>query len=164
MSGQRQNAATRWGRVTPAEAAKPTQSKIMAEHAQAEAERLQKAASRTIRSFGVKPNDEMRDRHLEQTPWWKHVWRGCGYLPICGNHPGTPMLVIMILAGAAAGGWHGGIMLSLLFGPIYLIGAHGRSVYDWQHSENDPLCDMPEGAAEVRHFTTTTNDTNHVHK
>lgn len=69
--------------------------------------------------------------------WWKHVWRGCGYLPICGNHPGTPMLVIMILAGAAAGGWHGGFMMSLLFGPIYLIGAHGRSVYDWQHSEND---------------------------
>lgn len=98
-------------------------AKREAEHAQAEAERLQKAASRTIRSFGVKPNDEMRDRHLEQTPW-----RGCGYLPICGNHPGTPMLVIMILAGAAAGGWHGGIMLSLLFGPIYLIGAHGRSI------------------------------------
>ena len=47
------------------------------------------------------------------------------------------MLVIMILAGAAAGGWHGGLMMSLLFGPIYLIGAHGRSVYDWQHSEND---------------------------
>ena len=46
------------------------------------------------------------------------------------------MLVIMILAGAAAGGWHGGIMMSLLFGPIYLIGAHGRSVYDWRHSEN----------------------------
>jgi hypothetical protein len=48
------------------------------------------------------------------------------------------MLVIMILAGAAATGWHGGLMMSLLFGPIYLIGAHGRSVYDWRHSENNP--------------------------
>lgn len=32
-------------------------------------------------------------------------------------------------------------MLSLLFGPIYLIGAHGRSVYDWQHSENKEIID-----------------------
>ena len=82
-------------------------------------------------------------------PWWKHVWRGCGYLDIAGNHPGTPMLVIMILAGAAATGWHGGLMMSLLFGPLYLIGAHGRSVYDWRHSENAPA--MPT-ASDGRPF------------
>lgn len=58
------------------------------------------------------------------------------------------MLVIMILAGAAAGGWHGGLMMSLLFGSIYLIGAHGRSVYDWQHSENDQT--LATGGAGVR--------------
>lgn len=75
---------------------------------------------------------------LSKTPpsCWRHVWRGCGYLPICGNHPGTHVLMLMIFAGGAAGGWHGGIIMALLFGPIYLIGAHGRSVYDWQHSEN----------------------------
>lgn len=39
-------------------------------------------------------------------------------------------------------------MMSLLFGSIYLIGAHGRSVYDWQHSENDQT--LATGGAGVR--------------
>jgi len=47
------------------------------------------------------------------------------------------MLVILVVAGGAAGGWRGAMMMAALFLPIYLHGAYHRSVYDWQQSENE---------------------------
>jgi hypothetical protein len=63
-----------------------------------------------------------------------YLVRGCGTLPHCGSHPGTPFLIFFALMGAAAGakgGWFGalvgaGVML-IVFGSCYLVGAYGRS-------------------------------------
>lgn len=62
------------------------------------------------------------------------TWRGCGYLPGYGHHPGTIPLVVMILLGGLAGlsgGWHGAAagtaIMAICFGGMYLVGAYGRA-------------------------------------
>ena len=78
--------------------------------------------------------------HLVLPPkigFFRHIVRGCGTLPHCGEHPGTVFLFGFVLMGAAAGangGWTGalggaGIML-VTFGSIYLCGAYDRSRTD----------------------------------
>lgn len=66
--------------------------------------------------------------------WLRQVIRGCGTLPHVGEHPGTGMLLIFILMGAAAGA-NGGLrgciggaaFMALFMVPIYLWGAFERA-------------------------------------
>jgi hypothetical protein len=67
----------------------------------------------------------------------KHTIRGCGYLPHCGHHSGTPILIMFILIGAIVGsngGWKGALggagVMTAIFGPMYLYGAYETSVFD----------------------------------
>ncbi|WP_430430237.1 hypothetical protein [Oceanicaulis sp.] len=61
------------------------------------------------------------------------IWRGCGYVPGYGHHPGTG-LILMCNAGAAfvgvIEGGIAGVLIGLLFmAPmtgVYLWGAHER--------------------------------------
>ncbi|TQE91696.1 MAG: hypothetical protein FKY71_20125 [Spiribacter salinus] len=65
----------------------------------------------------------------------RHIRRGAGYLPCCGDHPGTPLLLGIVAlnatTGAATGGWPGaafGAFVALVvFVPIWAIGAVERS-------------------------------------
>jgi hypothetical protein len=64
----------------------------------------------------------------------RQIVRGCGALPHVGSHPGTGMLIIFILLGAAAGvrgGWRGALggaaFMALFMVPMYLYGAYGRA-------------------------------------
>lgn len=71
----------------------------------------------------------------------KQTVRGCGYLPHCGEHPGTGVLFILVLGGAAVAGKAGGLggvvlgaaVMLLVYGPLYLYGAYTRAV------ENDRM-------------------------
>ncbi len=73
----------------------------------------------------------------EPIGFFRHLVRGCGTLPHCGEHPGTVFLLGVVLLGAvagASGGWKGilggaGIMFAT-FGPIYLCGAYRRSTFE----------------------------------
>lgn len=47
-------------------------------------------------------------------------------LPRYGDHPGTPIIVWLLVIGALAGGWIGALLMGAVFGPIYLIGAYDR--------------------------------------
>lgn len=78
--------------------------------------------------------------HLVLPPkigFFRHLVRGCGTLPHCGEHPGTMWLVMFALMGAMAGAKGGlvgvlggaGIMLAV-FGTVYLVGAYDRSKTD----------------------------------
>jgi len=60
--------------------------------------------------------------------------RGCCDLPGVGEHPGTPMLVFMVILGGIAGGTNGlvGALIGsaaflTIFAPIYLWGAYERA-------------------------------------
>jgi hypothetical protein len=64
----------------------------------------------------------------------KQIMRGCGMLPHVGEHPGTLLLFIFILMGAAAGvkgGWAGALggasIMAIVFVPMYLYGAYDRA-------------------------------------
>lgn len=65
----------------------------------------------------------------------KDAIRGSGWLPHVGSHPGTGIVLALVLLTAAAGasasgfiGLLGGAAIGLLFyGPIYLIGAADRA-------------------------------------
>lgn len=66
----------------------------------------------------------------------RRIIRGCGYLPACGDHPGTPFLLFCIILGVMAGVKRGswvtaivgaGVML-LVFGSCYAVGAYDRAV------------------------------------
>lgn len=67
----------------------------------------------------------------------QHIIRGCGYLHICGTHPGTFILGFMLIASAAYAGIVGFLGVLLFFGPMYLYGAYTRSVYDQDFSDED---------------------------
>lgn len=64
----------------------------------------------------------------------QHAIRGCGHVPGYGDHPGTVVLVLLVLMGFGAGLERGidralvGAALMLgVFGPMYLWGAYDRS-------------------------------------
>lgn len=57
---------------------------------------------------------------------FKDIAIGCRDLPEYGEHPGTVILAVMVVAGLFAGGLVGGLVMLLIFGPIYLMGAHDR--------------------------------------
>lgn len=67
--------------------------------------------------------------------FFRHVRRGAGYLEGYGNHPGTDMVVMMILvcglAGAQRGSWSGffgGLVIGAVFIlPFYIMGCVDRS-------------------------------------
>lgn len=69
-----------------------------------------------------------------QMSFIRHTIRGCGRLPHCGAHPGTPLLYLFVSLGAAMGSYEGvvgalvgaGFMLAWT-GPLYLWGAYDRS-------------------------------------
>lgn len=68
---------------------------------------------------------------MTRNKWIQHTLRGCGHLPHCGPHPGNAVLAVMILAGGlVAGSVTAALVAAAVFGPIYLVGAHGRSVTD----------------------------------
>lgn len=63
----------------------------------------------------------------------RYTIAGCGTLPGYGSHPGTPFLFAMVAMGGVAGvsrgilcGLAGAATMLLVFGSMYLIGAHGR--------------------------------------
>jgi hypothetical protein len=64
----------------------------------------------------------------------RRIRLGLTDLPGYGPHPGTDLLVCMLLmgafAGAGNGGWWGGLggagFMALFMVPLYLIGAHDR--------------------------------------
>jgi hypothetical protein len=60
-----------------------------------------------------------------------HLYRGsfCD-LPTFGTHPGLGIVIIFILAFTAATGWHGLLVSSFIFLPIFLWGSYHRSVDD----------------------------------
>ncbi len=64
----------------------------------------------------------------------RHVFRGCGRLRYCGQHPGSGVLVGLILLGGLAlsdlglmGFLMGCLLMAIFFLPIYLAGAYDRS-------------------------------------
>lgn len=67
---------------------------------------------------------------------FRRIIKGCGNLPDMGEHPGTAWLIIFILMGGMAGAGRGGLIgffggcvfIAVFMVPIYLIGAHDRSV------------------------------------
>lgn len=61
----------------------------------------------------------------------KHIYRGsfCE-LPNYGYHPGTGIVLILLIAHFAVASWPGVIMGSLVYLPIYSWGAYRRSVED----------------------------------
>lgn len=77
-----------------------------------------------------------------------HIWRGCGYLPGVGDHPGTGMVIMFILLSAAAcatsrpgglfGFFVGLIAMSALMLPIYFYGAYDRSKISDRMVAKDP--------------------------
>lgn len=74
----------------------------------------------------------------------KHIIRGCGYLPHCGEHSGTIPLVFLVLLGIIAGAngglkgaLYGGATMLLIFGSFYLVGAYERSVMDEKISQKE---------------------------
>ena len=73
-------------------------------------------------------------KNEQKIGFFRHIIRGCGYLPHCGEHPGTGFLIFLVFMGAAAGakgGWFGALIgasvMFVAFGSIYLIGAYSRS-------------------------------------
>jgi hypothetical protein len=64
----------------------------------------------------------------------RQIIRGCGYVDGYGSHPGTGILIALVVMGGIAGaqgaGWRGFLfgacMMLLIFGPIYLFGAYDR--------------------------------------
>jgi len=56
----------------------------------------------------------------------KAILRGISYVEGYGEHPGTIILVWLVLLGAIAGGWMGALIMLLVFGPLYLWGAYDR--------------------------------------
>jgi hypothetical protein len=60
-----------------------------------------------------------------------HLYRGsfCD-LPTFGTHPGLGIIIIFMIAFTAATGWHGLLVSSLIFLPIFLWGSYHRSVDD----------------------------------
>ena len=71
--------------------------------------------------------------------------RGCGYLPTCGEHPGTTFLFVFILMGALAGGTNGGWkgsffgagMMTAFVAPLYLMGSYDRAVEEERYGEKN---------------------------
>lgn len=65
----------------------------------------------------------------------KQIWRGCGWLPHVGDHPGTGMCIGLTLATGFAGSQKGGLtgLLiaalagALIYVPMYLYGAYSRA-------------------------------------
>jgi hypothetical protein len=61
--------------------------------------------------------------------------RGCRSLPHVGSHPGTGIVFLTLLAGAAAGVARGGLsgavggaaLVAAFVVPLYLVGAHDRA-------------------------------------
>lgn len=69
----------------------------------------------------------------------RKIRRGAGYLPGYGEHPGTPLLIMMVLMGILAGAGRGSIRAALgggavmlvVFGPLWCMGCVGRAnAYD----------------------------------
>lgn len=68
----------------------------------------------------------------------KRLWRGAGYVPGCGDHPGTIVMLVMTMCGTMAGyardeSWLDAVKFgALMFGiftPFYLIGCWTRGGY-----------------------------------
>jgi hypothetical protein len=67
----------------------------------------------------------------------RQTMRGCGALPYLGDHPGTFILLMVSILGALAGGWIGAVVMLVVFGPFYLMGAYERAQYSDQLVRDD---------------------------
>lgn len=54
------------------------------------------------------------------------IWRGMHWSEQYGSHPGNAPVVAMIVLGCLAGGVTGAVVMALMFGPLYIIGAYKR--------------------------------------
>lgn len=67
--------------------------------------------------------------------FFKRIWRGSGYLEGYGHHPGTSIVLIMLLASGLAGvekgglrGFIGGAIIgAICILPLYIIGCIDRA-------------------------------------
>ena len=59
----------------------------------------------------------------------RQIWRGFRYSDKYGSHPGTPILIGLIIMGIYAGGWIGGSIMTLIFGSVYVYGAYERGKF-----------------------------------
>lgn len=64
----------------------------------------------------------------------KQIIRGCGTLPHVGEHPGSGLVLMLLLAGACAGykgEWLGALfgagVMAAVFVPMYFYGAYCRA-------------------------------------
>lgn len=66
---------------------------------------------------------------------FRQIRRGVGYLPGVGSHPGNPVMLMFLGAGAIAGAKNGGLygaiigigFMSVGLGPFYLWGCYVRA-------------------------------------
>jgi len=69
-----------------------------------------------------------------------NTWRGCGYLPFVGSHPGTLHLIALLVLGAVGGGWIGVLVMGAFCLPIYLYGAYDRAVLSDRLRNREGVC------------------------
>ena len=55
------------------------------------------------------------------------IRKGCGDLPRCGPHPGTEIVIVLILIGGVTAGWMGLLISTVIYGSMYLWGAYERA-------------------------------------
>lgn len=69
----------------------------------------------------------------------KRIWRGLHWSEKYGDHPGTPWLIGFVLLGIVASGHLiGGVLMFVLFGPLYLWGAYERGDVAADRSQEKP--------------------------
>lgn len=56
------------------------------------------------------------------------ILRGMGYVEGYGPHPGTPIIVGLLILGWMAGTWMGALAMLAIFGPVYVYGAWSRGL------------------------------------
>ena len=59
----------------------------------------------------------------------RQTWRGIGYLPHVGDHPGTVPLIMFLVAAAFTGSITGFILIAIPIIIMYCIGAYGRAEF-----------------------------------
>ena len=56
----------------------------------------------------------------------RRIYQGARWSPDYGSHPGTPIVLLLILSGTLACGWRGTVATTVVFGALWCIGAYER--------------------------------------